>query len=233
MRYRLITEEINGVSMTQQSSFFKQIYSLPKPQVTGMGSIGIGVSDPNAGRVVVDSWNKKYYGEDSKNSYLHHYDSQIQSIRETLARGYTETRSNNNFMGWGLNQTQRVKLDDTARLNLTTQIDDIAQQRQDFDQNYVQSKDFFASYDAYQGDWNKFFEASYRNPRIEVEQKSDALNKNEQFKAQVDEANNKAQLVSANQLEVQAPRQVGTGVGASRDTQINQLVNNGGIGLGL
>lgn len=213
--------------MAQQSSFLKTIFSTP-----GYSIMGATMGGSNE-QVVVDPWNNKYYGDQNKDIFLRYYDSQIKSIQETLARGYTETKVNNAYMGWGLNQTQRTKLDDAGRLQLTTQIEDLTKQRQDFDQNYVKQDRFFESYNAYQGDWNKYFEASYRNPRMEAEQKSNAIEKIDQFRAQQEEAANKAQLVSANQLEVQAPRQVGTGVGASRDTQINQLVNNGGTGLGL
>ena len=90
-----------------------------------------------------------------------------------------------------------------------------------------------ASVDQYGKGWGDYFEASYRNPRMAEEQRQSALTKTDQYKAQVEEANNKAQLTSANQLEIQAPRQVGTGVGTGRDTSINQLLSNGGTGLGL
>lgn len=219
--------------MAKESSYFKQIYSLPKPTGIGMGNLGIGLSDPNAGRVVVDPWNNKFYGEDNKNSYMQHFTSQIKSLQETLRRGYTETHTPSPFgMGWG-GSVQRNPLDEAGKLNLQKQIEDISKQSTEFDQNYVQSRDFFASYDAYKSGWDNFFEASYRNPRMEAEQKTGAIEKTEQYKAQVEEANNKAQLASANQLEIQAPRQVGTGVSAAKDTSINQLLSNGGTGLGL
>lgn len=81
--------------------------------------------------------------------------------------------------------------------------------------------------------WGDYFEANYRNPRMAEEQRQTAQMKTDQYKARVEEANNKAQLTSANQLEIQAPREVNTGVGSGKDTQINQLINNGGTGLGL
>ena len=107
-------------------------------------------------------------------------------------------------------------------------------EKQDFQQNYVQSKDFFASYEAYQADWDKYFEGSYRNTRIEAEQKQQSATDQADYARRVQEANDKQQLLAANNsLNISPPRTIGTGVSASRDTQINSLKGGGGTGLAI
>ena len=221
--------------MASQQAYYKQIFSKPKPQANTMGmNFSIGNLDPNAGRVVVDPYSNKYYGQEDKKAYLSHYDSQIKSLQDTIKRGY-HPQSQNETRAWFGNMGYQApkKLSEDDIVNFNKQVEELTQQRQSFDQNYVQKDRFFESYDAYKDQWNNYFEASYRNPRQEAEGKQLAATLTNQARAQQEDAANKAQLVSANQLEVNPPRQVGTGVDTTRDTQVNQLIAKGGTGLGI
>lgn len=219
--------------MAKQASYFKQIYSVARPQANSMGW-SIGISDPNAGRVVVDPYSNKYYGQESKKSYLSHYDSQIKSLQQIIKSGYHPQAQREPSAWWSNNSYQAPKKlteDDIASYN--RQIAEVTQQRQSFDENYVQKDRFFESYDAYKGKWDNYFEANYRNPRLEAEGKQLTSTLTDQARAQQEDAANRAQLLSANQLEVNPPRQVNTGVDTARDTQVNQLIAKGGTGLGI
>lgn len=151
------------------------------------------------------------------------FNNQEQEVRQLLGM------PTNSFMGSYYNRSEKdlMTLAQEKYLELNTQYETMNAAEYKY-QDMMQE-----SVSQYGQGWGDYFEASYRNPRMAEEQRQSAQMKNDQYKAQVEEANNKAQIVSANQLEVEAPRTVNTGVGTGRDTQINQLVNNGGTGLGL
>jgi hypothetical protein len=192
----------------------------------GMGSLSITPS--KSYDVIVDPWNNKYYGEDSKDTYLNYFKAQMQPLQTILKNGYTEVSR-----GW-FGGTTRQNLTDAERASYQTQLDEYTKQYQDFDANYVQQNKMMDSWGAYSGDWNKFFEASYRNPRVEAEQKQAQKTQTDQAKARYEDESNRQQLFAANNsLEISPPRTVGTGVSASKDTATNSLRINGGTGLGI
>lgn len=200
--------------------------------ITNPGMGGIGISKSTNYDVVVDPYNNKYYGEENKNTFLKHFQSQINSIQQTLAKGYTESVSQSPW-GW-FGGSNRSYLTDADKATYKQQMDDYTKQMNDFDANYVQSNKFFASYNAYQNDWNNFFEASYRNPRAEAEQKQALKTQTDQYRARAEDEANRQQLFAANNsLEISPPRTTGTGVSSSKDTATNGLRVNGGTGLGL
>lgn len=191
----------------------------------GMGSLSI--TPAKSFDVIVDPWNNKYYGEENKSTYLNHFKAQMDSVSQLLKQGYTTVNS-----WWG--NTRQVPLTEQQRTEYQTQLDEYTKQYQDFDANYIQQNKMMDSWKYYGADWNKYFEGSYRNPRIEAEQKQAQKTQQEQGRARAEDEYNRQQLFAANNsLEIAPPRTVGTGVSASRDTSTSSLRVNGGTGLGL
>lgn len=196
----------------------------------GMGSLSI--TPAKSYDVIVDPWNNKYYGEESKSTYLNHFKSQIDSLQHILNKGYTETQNRSFWGGWG--NVQRTPLSDEQKTNYQSQVDDLSKQYQDFDTNYVQKRDMMASWNAYSGDWNKYFEGSYKNPRIETEQKQARVTQTDQARAQAQDYANRQELLAANNgLDIRPPKTTGTGLSSARDTSVNAYLTNGGTGLGI
>lgn len=224
---------------------WQSFYSV-NPTYSGMGGIGLNNSRKVEG--VWDQYSNVYYGEArTKDQFLSPLKTDLAALNEYITSkgsGYTFSPImggqdklsniqsilgiNPNPIGYTQpNSKDLMTLAQEKYLELNNQYEKINAA------DYKYQDQMQASVNQYGKGWGDYFEASYRNPRMAEEQRQSALTKTDQYKAQVEEANNKAQLTSANQLEIQAPRQVGTGVGTGRDTSINQLLSNGGTGLGL
>ena len=181
-------------------------------------------------RVLHDTLNNKFYGEKDVSFYTNQLAQQIKSAENTMARGYTTSTSGNGYMG---NYVTYTKLSDEAKTQMGVQNTATQSMIDDLTSNYVKSNQFESSYNAYTADWNKLFEANYKNPRIESEQNAKAAQGQEQYDTAVEEAKGKQELFSANNLTI-SPKEVGTGTDqGGQDTAVRSLLALGGSGLGL
>jgi len=188
-------------------------------------------------RVVHDTANNMYYGEQTQADLVKGLTDSIARINEQL-KTPGETRYSNGWMGALNSQYYRYTDEDRVAQN------NLLKQQQDYlnhinNGGYKQEMDqFFDSYDAYTGDWNNVFTKRKSN--------ADTLRRNEQITEEnavrdrkAKEENTKAATGSQARAKKLTPNlEIGTGVSANADklakslgTGLGKSINNTGLGI--
>ena len=160
----------------------------PESQV-GMAGKGFGSPSFN---VVLDSYSSKYYGSETLDSVianqkaLRSYYSgilkSVESVKPTsfISSNYANKSLNRttqypqNFSGvLGINKEPQLSSTERARQALSSLSTDITKD------NYVQKPQMIESFEANPEGWNKYFESSYKSPRLAEDNKALAQRQSE------------------------------------------------------
>jgi hypothetical protein len=189
--------------MANQKASVENIFSYLADPIFGQG-----ISREKSLSLVKDPYSGKYYGSDS-------YDSVLSSLKE--ATGYFTSKLANaqkNRIGtadYKPATTRNIFTGVTS--NTQTEASEGLSRLQGFTlkpSDYVQKPQMVESFNAHPDGWNKYFESSYKSPRL-AEDNNMLIQQNSQGKSNGSATGN--QLNSSDSLKI--PRTVGTGVGSS------------------
>jgi hypothetical protein len=140
--------------------------------------------------VIVDPYSGKYYGEANSDVYKTYFQNQIRGFKQQEAylnkngvpqmprsSGYTEGMAGIA----GITPIVRLTPEQKAATLKTYQEGmQTAQKELDkFSNGYEQRTDMFKSFNKYEGNWNRYFEGNYKNPRLAEDAQTKAFrNKN-------------------------------------------------------
>lgn len=166
----------------------------------------------NSLSIIKDSYSGKVYGEKSF--------SDLQKNIEAATRYFTDIVSratDGSYMNQYLNQVKHEGTADygSAGVNKLTPLQEaqnglsILQANTITEDNYVQKDKMLASYEKYGDNWNKFFEGSYKNPRLDEANKSLTIKPSQSSDLSIPSSKTKT------------PRLTGTGVSAPSATTNN------------
>lgn len=164
----------------------------------------------NSLSIIKDSYSGKVYGENSFKVLQQNIEAATRYFTDIVSRA-----TDGSYMNQHLNQVKREGAGDYGVNNKLTPLQEaqnglsILQANTITEDNYVQKDKMLASYEKYGDNWNKFFEGSYKNPRLDEANKSLAIKPTQTSDLSIPSSKTKT------------PRLTGTGVSAPSPTTNN------------
>lgn len=164
----------------------------------------------NSLSIIKDSYSGKVYGENSFKVLQQNIEAATRYFTDIVSRA-----TDGSYMNQHLNQVKREGAGDYGVNNKLTPLQEaqnglsILQANTITEDNYVQKDKMLASYEKYGDNWNKFFEGSYKNPRLDEANKSLAIKPSKTLDLSIPSSKTKT------------PRLTGTGVSAPSATTNN------------
>jgi hypothetical protein len=124
--------------------------------------------------IIVDTFTGNYWGEKPKEAFINFYDQQIKSYESQIAylneKGYVEPvkKYTGNISDFNFTAPPKLSAEEKAKYLSTYNegINSAKAEREKFNTSYTQRDQMIKSFETYQPNWNRYFEGSYKNPRI-------------------------------------------------------------------